>query len=83
MTAADAPVPTVLDDLANIAERLAKSAARLLDLDAESKAERKRRDQLIVAAVDHGGMPQAQVARHAKVSQPHVVRILSQAGDDE
>lgn len=77
----DSALPTVLDELKNIGERLAKSASRLGDLDAETKNERKLRNRLIRLAVDHGGIPQAQVARWAGIKQPHVTRILSEQDD--
>lgn len=82
MTSVNPPLPTVLDDLQDLGERLKKSASRLLDLAVEQGNERKLRNKLIRDAVDHGGISQAQVAKLAGVSQPHVVRVLSE-GDDE
>lgn len=43
----------------------------------------KRRNQLIVAAVDDAGMSQGQVARHTKLKQPSINRILGSSGDLE
>lgn len=77
------PSGTILDDLATLKDRLTTSAGRLISLDQETKNERKLRDRLIVRAVDQAHMPQSVVAKLAGVSQPHVVRILAAAGQDD
>jgi DNA invertase Pin-like site-specific DNA recombinase len=76
-------VSTVIDDLGSLPARIRASADRLRDLKAETDNERKRRDELIVDAVDLGGMTTAAVARAAGVSQPQVIRILSAASSDD
>lgn len=68
---------TVIDDLNALPERIKDSAQRVRDLTTQLAHERATRDALIVAAVDEAGIPQAQVARYAGVSQPHVIRILA------
>ena len=72
---------TVLADFNALPDRIKDSAGRVRDLTTQLAHERKTRDALIVAAVDEAGIPQAQVARHAGISQPHVIRILAGASD--
>lgn len=72
---------TVLEDFASLPDRIAESASRVADLTQQLADERHRRDELIVAAVDQAGIAQAQVARAAGLSQPHLIRILAAAGD--
>jgi len=83
MNPADDLGGTLLDQLASIPERLKASASRIADLTVELNNERRRRNSLIVAGVDQARLSQSDVARAAGVSQPHVVRVLSNAGDDE
>lgn len=73
---------TVIEELGSLPERIKTSAARLTDLAEQLAAEREIRDQLIVQAVDEAGIPQADVARAANLSQPHIVRILAASSSD-
>ena len=73
---------TVLDELGSLPERIAASSARLIDYQAQVEAERKTRNELIVQAVDHAGISQADVGRAAGISQAHVVRILAGSSAD-
>lgn len=75
-------LPTVVDEFAALPDRIKASTARLVDLATETANERARRDELIVQAVDHAGMTAAQAARHAGITQTHVLRILAAASED-
>lgn len=76
------PLPTVIDELANLPERIKASTARLVELATQTANERATRDGLIVQAVDHAGMTAADVARVAGITQTHVTRILANASED-
>ncbi|MBK3534492.1 MULTISPECIES: hypothetical protein [unclassified Streptomyces] len=63
------------------AERL-KAAADAVAEDKERwKLSIKQRNEIIAEAVD-AGYPQAAAAKSAKVSQPHVVRVMAGTYDD-
>lgn len=73
---------TVLDELGALPERIAASRDRIEDLEQATDTEREIRNQLIVQAVDEAGIPQAQVARAAGLSQPQIIRILAKSSAD-
>ena len=77
-----ADMPTVIDELANLPTRIRTSVERLAELTKQVTDERRVRDQLIVEAVDHAGMTEAEVARIAGMTQTHVGRILIAASED-
>lgn len=73
---------TVMEELSSLPDRIRDAAGRCADLDAQLRNERERRDELIVTAVDEGGMSIAQAARTAGLSKPQVIRILSRSSED-
>lgn len=73
---------TVIDDLANLPERIRASRDRLDGLSEALKKERQQRDELIVEAVDHAGLTAAEAARAAGLTQTQVLRILAAASED-
>jgi hypothetical protein len=73
---------TLIDDLANLPERIRASRDRLDGLTEASKKERQQRNELIVEAVDHGGVSAADAARAAGLTQTQVLRILGDASGD-
>lgn len=62
----------------DFAARLAKAASELDDARTQAAAALDRRDQIIVEA-DREGMSQRAIARFARVSQPHVIRVVAAA----
>lgn len=70
-------MPTVLEEYAELPDRIKASAERVEDLTAQLADERRRRDALIVQAIDQAGIPQRQIAAAAHLSQPHLIRILA------
>ena len=69
---------TVLDDMAT---RLAAAADEVDATKVARQAAIRQRNLLILEAADDHGMTQAQIAKHAKVTQPHVIRILAYSDD--
>ena len=59
-----------------IGPRLDKATADIEDLRRQLELALTRRDQIIVQA-DRDGWTQRAIARRAKVSQPHVLRIVA------
>lgn len=71
--------PTTL--YADLPERLKVAADTARDAATASKNSVKRRNQLIVAAVDQAGMTQGAVAKATNLTQPTINRILALHGD--
>lgn len=71
---------TVLDQLTYMPDRLAAAADHVEETHRAYQLAVEHRNRLIIDAVD-SGMPQRLVARAARVSQPHVVRVLSRQDD--
>ncbi len=67
--------------LQDITPRLEQAVADVEDGRLQLELALERRDRLIVQAVDEG-MRQSQVAALAKVSAPHVVKILAKSQPD-
>lgn len=63
------------------ADRLQAAATDVVEAKERWKKAIQRRNGVIAEAVD-GGFPQSATARHAKVSQPHVVRVMAGTYDD-
>lgn len=72
---------TIIQEFGSLPERIKASVERLGDLEAARAAELETRNRLLVEAVDQAGIPQAQVARFAGISQPHLIRILAASSD--
>jgi hypothetical protein len=73
---------TVIEEYAQLPARIRASSTRCDELGQQLKHERETRDELIVQAVDHAGIPAAEVARIAGMTQTHVTRILAAASSD-
>ncbi|MBB3043936.1 sigma factor-like helix-turn-helix DNA-binding protein [Nocardioides soli] len=73
---------TVVAELDSLPERIKVSSGRITELREQLAAELETRERLIVQAVDEANIPQADVARAAGVSQPHIIRILAKASSD-
>lgn len=73
---------TVVEELDSLPERIKVSSGRITELREQLAAELETRERLIVQAVDEANIPQADVARSAGVSQPHIIRILAKASSD-
>lgn len=65
---------TILDDMP---ARLAAAADYVESTKTAARLAVAQRNQLIVDAIDEHGMSQQLVAKHARVSQPHVIRVLA------
>lgn len=70
---------TILDEFADLPVRINAVADEVRSLEEQLKNARETRDRLIVEAVDEARVPQAQVARAAGLSQPHIIRILAKS----
>jgi hypothetical protein len=62
--------------------RLEAAADEVESTRAALAAALKRRNRIIIDAVDHG-LTQKLVAGWAKIKQPHVIRILARGDDDD
>lgn len=60
--------------------RLATAAARLQELLDQADAERERRDQLILAAVDAKSATVRQIANAGRVSAARVMQVVGNIG---
>jgi predicted metalloendopeptidase len=63
------------------AERLKSAAAVVSEAKERWKKSIQQRNEIIAEAVD-AGFPQSATAKAAKVSQPHVVRVMAGTYDD-
>lgn len=68
----------VREVVADLTPRLAAAAGEVADLRKQLDVALQRRDALIVQARTEG-MTQVAIARAAKVSQPHIIRVLAAA----
>jgi predicted metalloendopeptidase len=74
------PSPTAFP-IAGYADRLKSAANAVAEAKERWKKALQQRNEIIAEAVDNG-FPQSAAARHAKVSQPHVVRVMAGTYDD-
>ena len=63
------------------ADRLSGAATAVSEAKERWKMAIQQRNEIIAEAVDHG-FPQNAAAKHAHVSQPHVVRVMASTYDD-
>ncbi|KAB2809309.1 hypothetical protein F9L07_19915 [Pimelobacter simplex] len=73
---------TVIDDLANLPERIKASVERLAGLEEAIKKERQQRNELVIEYVDHAGGLPSQAARLIGKAQTQVNRILAGSSED-
>lgn len=76
------PPTTALTDLAALAERLDATAQDVEDCRARLRNAEEARNQLIISASDEAGMKRRDVAKAARVSQTHVIRVLATSSED-
>lgn len=72
--AVPAPIP-------GYAERLKGAASAVAEAKERWKMAIRQRNEIIADAVD-SGFPQSAAAKNAKVSQPHIVRVMAGTYDD-
>lgn len=70
---------TVIEEYADLPDRIKKAAERVRSLGEQVARERELRDDLIVQAVDHAGITAAAVASYARLTATHINRILADA----
>lgn len=74
-----------IEQLSGYPDRIRKACDEVRGLEAQLRAERERRNELLAEAVDDAGMTQGQVAKLAGISHPQLIRILAKhsEGDDD
>lgn len=74
--------PHVVPDATGFAERLAAAAQDVREADAYREDTHRRRNALIIEAVDSGVLSQRQAAKVAGIAQSRVIKLLSRSQDD-